>query len=565
MKIPCDYDKLRGGYYTPEILTEFIAKRMIQSSTDTVLEPSCGDGGFLRAVQKRFCQLSEHNQKDSSLVGDADVSADGAKGKDKAFRFLGIEREQGEAEKAAQIAAKAPGCQVVAEDFFTYYYKHIRHKQAFDVVVGNPPFIRYQNIDASIRELAFSMLQEAGFSPNRLTNLWMPFLILSALALKPEGRLGMVIPAELFQVNYAAEAREFLTSYFERLTVITFRRLVFDDIQQEVVVLLGERTSKEKGIQTLELENAEELWNLTDQDFRGFEVKELEHSSEKWVKYYLSNEEIQFMRKMGADPRISAAEELFEVNVGLVSGENDFFLLNREGVSKFHLEESVKQIIGRTEQLRGIILREGDLSGLRDAKKKVYLFAPENKPKKDLKRSEQKYIRYGEKKGYHKGYKCRIRKHWYIVPQSWEPDAFILRQVHKYPRMIFNEASALSTDTIHKVRFKEGVSGRQVAGAFLNSYTLALGEITGRSYGGGVLTFEPGEIRKLRIPMRGAGRLAIENIDRLVREDQMYEALDAADQILLKEELSLEDEEIRMLRRIWEKLRDRRLYRKASR
>ena len=64
-------------------------------------------------------------------------------------------------------------------------------------------------------------MNKYGFKPNRLTNIWLPFLLLSCNALKSNGRLGMVIPAELFQVDYAAEARQFLSVYFDRLTIIT--------------------------------------------------------------------------------------------------------------------------------------------------------------------------------------------------------------------------------------------------------------------------------------------------------------------------------------------------------
>ena len=85
--------------------------------------------------------------------------------------------------------------------------------------------------------MAFTLMNKYGFKPNRLTNIWLPFSQLSprVMSLKPEWlRLGMVIPAELFQVDYAAEARQFLSGFFDRLTIITFKQLVFDDIRQEV-------------------------------------------------------------------------------------------------------------------------------------------------------------------------------------------------------------------------------------------------------------------------------------------------------------------------------------------
>ena len=308
----------------------------------------------------------------------------------------------------------------------------------------------------------------------------------------------MVIPAELFQVNYAGETREFLAQYFDRLTLITFQKLVFEEIQQEVILLLGEKKSEDKGIQVIELTDLDDLKELDLNNFYNYEMKELNHSTEKWIKYYLTNREINLIRRLRESEKIPFTTELFEINVGLVSGENSFFLLNRNTVDEYQLANSTRMVIGRTEQLKGVILSERDFKALIENGKKVYMFMPKNLPFSELSKEEQEYINYGEEQGYNKGYKCRIRKNWYCVPQSWEPDAFILRQVNRYPRIILNHVNAVSTDTIHKVRFLDGVNPEFVAAAFLNSFTLALAEITGRSYGGGVLTFEPGEIQKMK-------------------------------------------------------------------
>ena len=78
--------------------------------------------------------------------------------------------------------------------------------------------------------------------------------------------------------------------------------------------------------------------------------------------------------------------------------------------------------------------------------------------------------------------------------------------------MILNRKHALVTDTLHKVRFLDDINGDKVAAAFLNTYTFALSETLGRSYGGGVLTFEPGEMRKIRIPMKMSEYLDLQKI-----------------------------------------------------
>lgn len=534
------YNKLRGGYYTPDKISEFITDWAVKAAADTILEPSCGDGSFLNAITHRLKILGATRQEVKKNV-------------------IGVELDSVEAEKAAQY-----GTTVVCKDFFSYFREVVDDKKKFDAIVGNPPFIRYQNFNEEYREIAFTLMNKYGFKPNRLTNIWLPFLLLSCNALKPNGRLGMVIPAELFQVDYAAEARQFLSGFFDRLTIITFKQLVFDDIQQEVVLLLGERGCEKHRIRIVELNNIEDLISQGQKCLDTAEQKQLDTGKDKWVKYYLTNEELQLLKKLDHDSRISNATDLYEVNVGLVSGENDFFILNRSVVAEHNLESTVLPIVSRSEQLKGIQLTEKDFDCLIGAGKKVFFFAPGNAEVDDLTKEQKEYIEYGEENGYNKNYKCRIRPKWYYVSSTWDADAFLIRQAHLYPRMILNKKNALVTDTLHKVRFLQGVQGECVAAAFLNTYTFALSETLGRSYGGGVLTFEPGEMRKFRIPMRGADQLDLSKIDGWQRKGEIDKILEYTDGVLLREGLGLTQYEIALLHSIWNKMRDRRMARKNS-
>ncbi len=113
-----------------------------------------------------------------------------------------------------------------------------------------------------------------------------------------------------------------------------------------------------------------------------------------------------------------------------------------------------------------------------------------------------------------------------------------------------------------KVRFLEGVDGECVAAAFLNTYTFALSETIGRSYGGGVLTFEPGEMRKMRVPMKMSDQLDLQKIDCWQREGKIDKILDYTDIILLHKGLGLTEHEIQLLHSIWDKMCGRRMSRK---
>lgn len=53
--------------------------------------------------------------------------------------------------------------------------------------------------------------------------------------------MGFVIPSELLMVKYAQQLRQYLAKTFNKINIISFENLVFEEIQQEVVLLLGEK------------------------------------------------------------------------------------------------------------------------------------------------------------------------------------------------------------------------------------------------------------------------------------------------------------------------------------
>ena len=174
----------------------------------------------------------------------------------------------------------------------------------------------------------------------------------------------------------------------------------------------------------------------------------------------------------------------------------------------------------------------------------------------------REYIVYGEDKRYNTGYKCQIRKRWYITPSLKIPDGFALRQVNEFPKLAINEADALSTDTIHRVKFKPGVHKDRAVLSYLNSLTFAFSEILGRSYGGGVLTFEPTEVEELPLPFLTSDVLDLDEIDQLMRQKRIHEVLDIVDKALLIDQLGFSISEVDKLQSIWKKLSSRRMGRK---
>tara|TARA_R110002049_G_scaffold5204_7_gene36561 strand:+ start:3994 stop:5691 length:1698 start_codon:yes stop_codon:yes gene_type:complete len=542
-----DFDKLRGGYYTPSPIAEFICSWAIHNANDLVLEPSCGDGNFIQAAIERFSEL-------------------GVNGDDLYGRIKGVELIPEEAQKATSRAATfgLNGDTIVNNDFFSFISN--QEGIAYNSIIGNPPFIRYQNFPPKHRDIAIQMMEDLGLKPNKLTNIWVPFLVICSSLLAENGRLGMVIPAELFQVKYAEQTRVFLSNFFERITIVTFKKLVFDGIQQEVVIMLCEKTvPNAQGIRVLQLDDLDQLSEIDFDAVAETEVVDIRHDNEKWTKYFLNPREIDFLREIKDSNRIPLANNILDADVGIVTGRNEFFMLKQSQVAEWNLQGVTTKVVSKSNQLSGIIFNDRDFYANAQKDLPNQLFLPENTEFENLDKDSQKYIKYGEEKEFHTGYKCRIRKKWYITPSLWIPQGFALRQVNRYPKLVLNHVEASSTDTIHRVRFiSEEFSPESIVICFLNSLTFAFSEVTGRSYGGGVMTFEPTEIEELLIPVVENHGIDINLVDELIREDRIEEVLDIVDKAVLIDHYGFTLEETLELRNIWLKMSDRRINRGKS-
>ena len=175
-----------------------------------------------------------------------------------------------------------------------------------------------------------------------------------------------------------------------------------------------------------------------------------------------------------------------------------------------------------------------------------------------------RYIRFGEAKEVHRGYKCSIRNPWYEVPSVWTPDGFLFRQIYDFPRVVLNRAGATSTDTIHRFTCKQERPERVIANTY-TWLTAASAEIEGRSYGGGVLELEPTEAERLLMPTKLNGAIPLADCDRLTRAGHLDHVLEENARVVLMGHMGLSRADSILLRDIWTKMRDRRMARRRRR
>ena len=528
--------KLRGAYYTPLQLANAMVSLVASPNITNVLEPSCGDGVFLDSLVSL-----------NLLENISNVTA--------------VEIEDDEAQKVSHNYQDNRNVHVLNEDFFDFYQR-VYGKQTYDLILGNPPYIRYQYLTEEQRDIQSSILTSHGMKSNKLINAWVAFLVACVQLLSENGRIAFVIPAEILQVAYAEDLRLFLSNQLSKITLLTFEQLVFPDIEQEILVFIGEKGKEEKGIRIIELSSLDDI-NKIDLQSNGFQ--KLMHVKEKWTKYFVTAEEMQIIQSIRHDNRFIRFSDLALINVGITTGNNAYFSVDRNTENRFDLSSVTLPLIGRSSHAHGIYFTKNDWHQNIESGKRAMLISFPDIPYEDYPIQHREYIEIGVKNEENKGYKCSIRDRWYIVPSVWIPDAFFLRRSNLYPKFVLNCCDAVSTDTMHRIKFNEGVNAENILLSYYNSISFAFTEICGRSYGGGVLEILPGEVGNIMLPIIESiddelRNTLLSKIDSIIRDDEDIEmVLDLVDQKLLVEILGIDKNICLSCRQIWKKMQKRRL------
>ena len=532
--------KLRGAYYTPVKLADAMVSMVMDSRVKSILEPSCGDGVFIDSIHQ-FC--------DSGAVPPTTA----------------IEIDSSESEKVKHRYSGSTDTIVICQDFLNYYRNN--HNKRFDLILGNPPYIRYQYLSEDQRNEQAEILASHGMKSNKLINAWVCFLVACVHMLSDNGTVAFVVPAEILQVVYAEDLRLYLSEQLQRITLITFEELVFPDIEQEVLIMIGERGGQEEGLRIIELSNIDDLDTL-DLSMNGFQ--KLSHAHEKWTQYFTNSIEIDAIATIRNDERFAPLSSFGIVNVGITTGNNHYFSVTADTADKYSLDSVSLPLIGRSSHAHGLFFTEEDWEMNRSQGKRAMLVNFPNTPYEDYLAKHKEYIKLGEKNKEDSGYKCRIRDRWYIVPSVWVPDAFFLRRNNLYPKLVLNSCAAVSTDTMHRIKLRSGIERKSFLLSYYNSISFAFTEICGRSYGGGVLEILPKETGNIMLPkMNDVGLALIEKllnkIDGLIRSNQSIDMiLDIVDREILVEQLGIDKELCVDFRSIWKKLQRRRLKRSGE-
>lgn len=524
--------KNTGSYYTPDYLADFVAGRVFahfknRKTTLQILEPSVGDGSFIKAIEK-----NEHLKKSQ-------------------IKLTAIEINKSELLKADKDCSLSK-TEFIEQDFLDY-----NSKMRFSTVLGNPPYIKKNLLTdlqlANCREIHLA----EKLSEKSVKNLWASFLIKSTGLLKTDGVLAFVLPSELLQVKFTEEIREFLQQKFQRLEIFTFNKLMFECKGQDTIVLIAYKKHDQAGVFYSNIENESQL--KTD-GFTLAENKVLTASTVKWNHHLLDSEELEFLERLKS--QLEPVSYYCDSRPGIVTAANNYFIVDKETEEKYELGQYTSPIIQKGLFVNGsVVFDQKDYEELLEANQPSKILIFKDSDKDTFSEKVNEYIEIGVNKNLPDGYKCSLRENWFVIPNiSTEPEGFFFKRCHLYPKILKNSANVFVTDSAYKIEMKESFNINSLIYSFYNSLTLAFAEIEGRYYGGGVLELIPSEFKKLPIPYTKTTNKRFEKYrENFEAKENVEKILKSHDSKILKKPLNLTSDEIIKIQIIREKLINKRL------
>lgn len=546
--------KARGAFFTPPAIADYLASWAVDEDPSArILDPTCGESVFLQAAAR-------------------ELEAAGANGKRLGDQIFGIDTEPESVTRSRNaLSAGGYAATLAVKDFFEIPAPNQIGctLPEMDAIIGNPPYIRYQEHAGASRKSSRAAALAQGVRLSGLASSWAALLVHACSFLKKDGRLAMVLPAELLTVGYAEPVRKWLRQRFAAVHLVMFERLQFVDASERVLLVIARGSGGCNAFSLLPVEDAADLQSLRLFGPAHFSVAPAD--SGKWSDLLLSTEQRQIFKRV-MDDHCTNLGSYGSVELGSVTGANSFFALSEETRRDFGLskEQVVRISPPGTKHLKGLSLTNGDWEALRDAGEAVWLLHPSVS---DRTASLRAYLSRGIADGVPEAYKCRIREPWWRPPAVSPPDLFFTYMSHRYPRLVRNAAGVSFLNSMHGLRLGSSAP-KEAASALpllcLNSATMLGAEIFGRSYGGGVLKMEPSEATELPVPAPGALKAAAAalkkdraKLERQLRHGRWSSVVERVDEVLLQGAFGLSKSETLSLRSAASALRDRRIGRKA--
>lgn len=249
----------QGIFYTPKPIVRYIIDqtvgRRLRAGADPyalrILDPACGSGSFLIAafdVLDRW--LAQHDRDTAPAVRRRRLLTECLFGVDLDDQAVEVTRLnlilRASLERARlpllthiQHGDSLTDDAAISRHAFAWQtrFASVMDAGGFDVVVGNPPYVRAERLSAEFKTYAAQHYETAAGS----ADLYVYFMEKSLKLLRPEGVYGVIVANRWLKAGYGDKLRRFLSPHIHEL--VDFGELpVFEDAATFPAIVIADRT-----------------------------------------------------------------------------------------------------------------------------------------------------------------------------------------------------------------------------------------------------------------------------------------------------------------------------------
>ena len=416
---------------------------------------------------------------------------------------IGFEIDHDYCAAAKEIWEPCPELLIKESDFT---HEDPRVYGGINLLVCNPPYIRHQHLATKEKTRLQARAElTSGQKISGLAGMHAYFMLLSHSWLEDEGLGIWLVPSEILEVNYGESIRKYLLENVQLLRVHFFEQVdtKFDDALVSSCVIVY-RKNKPGLLAEAEFTLGDSFANPSSR--LRISNNELKRKS-KWSKHlFLPVDNTKSSKKFG---------DIFSIKRGIATGDNSFFVLEKKDALALKIPRRyLKNILPSSRFLKEDTVKL-DSDGFLNTEKKLVLLdidLPIGVIRSQYP-SLYRYLKMGMDQGVHKTYIASRRSPWYSQEKRRSPSYFV-RYMNRESKgadsfhsiFIKNQADAIATNSYLMLYekplslFDLSLSEKKIW-SFLKKGLAKTMYSFGRTYGGGLVKFEPNELKQIPFSM----------------------------------------------------------------
>ena len=406
-----------------------------------------------------------------------------------------LKRDGFPSETTKKIAEWDPYDQNVTAGFFDPEWM-FGITDGFDVVIGNPPYVRQEKIKHLKPTLKKRYTCYTGAA-----DLYVYFYERGLQLLSPNGIHTFICSNSWLDVNYGAPLQKHLLDNTAGAVIChseAEREFESADINTIVSILQNGTPDADSHLRFLtfktfigdpDIANRQER-TRTYTELTQAGTRENKYTGDKWGGKYLRAPDIYWTLLEKGKDKLVRLGDIADVRRGFTTGANEFFYLDTERIQEWDIEsEFLKSVIKSPRECKSIRVdpRQLQFKLFMCHADKVALVGTE----------ALAYIEWGESQGYHQRPSCKGRARWWDLGEREIPTLSFNYLISSTARTVYAQDGCYTSDNFQEIHIDSDLTLPLCASLNSSLFQLMV-NMAGRSnFGGGLLKIQTYEVSEL--------------------------------------------------------------------